>query len=178
MPTPARRGHSSLVDLQEKLRRQASELEQAREERWPAGFGSTNAIRDRLAAGVGPRYARQAPGCVGGGEEKAASSRNILRSRSWIASSAIFRSPGRCETTDLTLPGDVHGRRASPTPVLPWLWSGTGLLHLDIRHRPTTAADRPDAAWRSPHSLEAGGFKSRSPGSTTDGGTTVSPRFP
>ena len=37
----------------------------------PAGFGSTNAIRDRLAAKVGPRYARQAPGCVDGGEEKA-----------------------------------------------------------------------------------------------------------
>lgn len=33
VPTPARRGHSSLVDLQEKLRRQASELEEAREER-------------------------------------------------------------------------------------------------------------------------------------------------
>jgi predicted component of type VI protein secretion system len=33
VPTPARRGHSSLVDLQQKLRRQARELEEAREER-------------------------------------------------------------------------------------------------------------------------------------------------
>src|ERR1035438_2850206 len=32
VPTPARRGHSSVVDLQQKLRRQARELEEAREE--------------------------------------------------------------------------------------------------------------------------------------------------
>ena len=46
MPLSARRGHSSVADLQEKLKRQARELEEAREERAATqpGQGSTFAF--------------------------------------------------------------------------------------------------------------------------------------